>query len=113
MKQYAVKALAVSGRANKIHRSGDTVEENQFEPGRADELVASGFLELIGEDGEPISEGDKSPKGTEGDPEQKLKTIGKINVEELRTNLTAWGVPFDPNSNKKALYDLWVKNHPA
>ena len=44
MKKYIVKALAVSGKGNKIFRSGDEVNENQFPEGNAEKLVKSGHL---------------------------------------------------------------------
>jgi hypothetical protein len=50
MKQYKVIALSVGGRANKIFSAGDTVNEDNFIPGRADELEKQGFLQLTGSD---------------------------------------------------------------
>lgn len=44
MKKYIVIALSVGGMGNKIFRCNDVVNEDQFLPGRADELVESGFL---------------------------------------------------------------------
>lgn len=44
MKSYTVIALSVGGLGKKIFNSGDTVYENNFRPGRAEELVAQGFL---------------------------------------------------------------------
>lgn len=46
-KEYKVRALTVGGLNNKIFKSGDVVAENNFREGRADELVAAGFLERI------------------------------------------------------------------
>jgi hypothetical protein len=46
---YKVKALTVSGLSKKIHRSGDNVTDADFPPGRAQELVKSGFLTEVPE----------------------------------------------------------------
>jgi hypothetical protein len=48
MKQYKVIALSVGGRANKIFSAGDSVNEDNFIPGRADELEKLGFLKSTG-----------------------------------------------------------------
>jgi hypothetical protein len=52
MKQYKVIALSVGGRANKIFSAGDTVNEDNFIPGRADELEKLGFLKSTGSNDE-------------------------------------------------------------
>jgi hypothetical protein len=67
MKKYRVKSLAVAGRYNKIHRTGDTVFETNFPEGHAEKLVVSGHLEAIGE-GEPGQV--FAPDPTEGLPVQ-------------------------------------------
>jgi hypothetical protein len=48
MKQYKVIALSVGGRANKIFSAGDSVNEDNFIPGRADKLEKLGFLKSTG-----------------------------------------------------------------
>lgn len=45
MIQYKVKTLTVSGRGNKIYKSGDVVIETNFTPGMAEKLCEMGFLE--------------------------------------------------------------------
>lgn len=47
MKQYEVIALSVGGANNKIFNSRDKVTEDNFKEGRAEELVAGGFLKEI------------------------------------------------------------------
>jgi len=49
MRKYKVIALSVSGKGSKIHHSGETVFENNFNDGHADLLVESGFLQYDGE----------------------------------------------------------------
>ena len=44
MKSYTVIALSVGGLGKKIFNSGDTVYEDNFIPGREEELVKQGFL---------------------------------------------------------------------
>lgn len=46
-KEYKVKALNVGGPGNKIYYLGETVYENNFKEGRAEELVRLGFLEPV------------------------------------------------------------------
>lgn len=47
MKKYEVIALSVGGMANKIFKSKEVVREDQFKPGRAEELVLQGFLKPL------------------------------------------------------------------
>lgn len=49
MRKYKVIALSVSGKGSKIHHSGETVFENNFNDGHANLLVESGFLQYDGE----------------------------------------------------------------
>jgi len=48
MKKYKVIALSVVGKSNKVFNGGQTVSEDNFEPGEADKKIEAGFLELIG-----------------------------------------------------------------
>jgi hypothetical protein len=48
MEKFKVKSLAVSGRGNKIFRTGDEVFEGQFPDGRAKQLVKQGHLISLG-----------------------------------------------------------------
>jgi len=48
MKKYKVIALSVVGKSNKVFNNGQTVIEDNFEPGEAAKKVEAGFLELIG-----------------------------------------------------------------
>lgn len=45
--EYTVIALSCSGLGKKIHRSGEIVTDADFPNGRANELVASGFLKVV------------------------------------------------------------------
>lgn len=53
-KLYKVISLAVSGLSNKIHSSGETVNESDFPPGRADQLVQSKHLRCLTPQAKPI-----------------------------------------------------------
>lgn len=46
MANYKLKALAVSGHGKKVHKIEDNaiLTENDFAPGRAEQLVKLGFL---------------------------------------------------------------------
>lgn len=130
MKQYKVIALSVGGKANKIFSAGDTVTEDQFIPGRADELVTQGFLRSIGDDGElmtkvgqeevetEVSEPketnnslNESPllnavKNSLGEDDDKT-TIHSISKKDIIKTLTELGVPFDPHASKTDLFELY------
>lgn len=45
--EYKVVSLSVGGRGNKIYNSGEIVTDANFIEGRAEELVAKGFLKRI------------------------------------------------------------------
>jgi hypothetical protein len=131
MKQYKVIALSVGGRANKIFSAGDTVNEEHFIPGRADELETQGFLKLIGDDGKPRSrevqedisvEVAESREDSLDDSKESpailvgLKNslggnndagIDSISKKEIVKVLTDLGVPFEPGASKKELYELY------
>lgn len=131
MKQYKVIALSVGGRANKIFSAGDTVNEEHFIPGRADELEKQGFLKSSGDDGKPapreipeeIAVEVTDPK--EGDKVKNQPTcildgikdslgenkdddgIDSISKKDIMKMLTELGIPFEPGSGKKELYELY------
>lgn len=100
MKSYKVIALSVGGLNNKIFNSGDEVFENNFHPGRADQLVVSGFLKEIKESEDlPIldSLNSKTPL-----------SIDEFEVTDIKQNLTNFKVDFDSNATKQELYNLWL-----
>lgn len=100
MKSYKVIALSVGGLNNKIFNSGDEVFENNFKPGRADELVKSGFLKELSAQYEvpPVkSLGAKVPL-----------SIDEFEVTDIKQNLTNFNVTFDLNATKEELYNLWL-----
>lgn len=100
MKSYKVIALSVGGLNNKIFNSGDEVFENNFHPGRADQLVVSGFLKEITGQEELHNLGSiigKTPLG-----------IDEFEVTDIKQNLTNFKVNFDSNATKEELYNLWL-----
>lgn len=106
MKTYKVIALSVGGLGNKIFSSGDTVVEGNFKAGRADELVAKGFLRLIDSSAEVI----ETPIAPIiKDEVEAVKTLDEVSKAELIAELTERGVDFDATANKKTLYALWIK----
>lgn len=109
MKKYKVIALSVGGRANKIHESGDIVHENHFDTGRAEELVSKGFLKPIGEASEAENPGNLA-SGDDNRVSVELTPFAKITVEQIKSDLTARNVGFDPSAKKGQLYDLWVES---
>jgi hypothetical protein len=131
MKQYKVIALSVGGKANKIFSAGDTVTEDQFIPGRADELVTQEFLQEISDDGKPMTKVDQEevetevsePKDTDkpskekslldavknslGDDDGKKVSIDSISKKEIVKILTDLGIPFEPHASKTELFELY------
>jgi len=133
MRHYKVIALSVGGRANKIFSAGDTVTEENFIPGRAEELVRQGFLKPIEETSEPVKEipsdeiettvSEPSEDETqqevpsildtikenlsEGNKEEKEGINSKTRKEFIK-ELTELGIPFEPTASKKELYELWL-----
>lgn len=75
MKKYKVIALSVGGLGNKIFNAGDIVLENNFIPGRADELVKQGFLEPITDN--KSGENNMNPEGDKSDSETTTES-GKV-----------------------------------
>ncbi len=103
MKKYTVIALSVSGLRNKVHNSGEEVNENHFPPGRAEELKERGFLKYIGDSDEPLLD-------HTGQPEIfSKKDIGlyDITIGELMADLKAMNVTFPKNSSKAELFKIW------
>jgi hypothetical protein len=131
MRQYKVIALSVGGRANKIFSAGDMVNEDQFIPGRSEELVEQGFLQRTGEipgtvkessddievevtqkevpAEEPTSESLlDSLKNSLGQPSKETPTIDSISRKDITKTLTELGIPFEATASKKELFDLWL-----
>jgi hypothetical protein len=130
MREYKVIALSVGGRANKIFSAGDTVNEDHFIPGRAEELVEQGFLKRAGEipgavkersdDIEvevtqkevPVEEPTSqslldSLKNSIGEQSKEVPDINAISRKDITKTLTELGIPFEPTASKKELFDLW------
>jgi hypothetical protein len=131
MKRYKVIALSVGGRANNIFSAGDIVTEENFIPGRADELVAQGFLKQIDETPHPVGnipaeeiqvevsepkqdEDQKqetslidSLKDSLGGESEKIDINAKTRKEYIK-ELTDLGIPFEQNASKKELFELWL-----
>lgn len=115
--RYKVKALNVGGKGNKIFKSGDEVSEKNFPPGAVEQLVAQGFLEPIAEVTAPVEEKKDpapaantqvvAPPADEKKPKEKYEDIS---MKALKEYLTKAGVKFSNFSDKKTLYDLYVKN---
>lgn len=134
MKQYKVIALSVGGRSNKIFSAGDTVSEDSFIPGRADELEKQGFLKSIGEtdvqamplssdeiETEIVTTEEPEPQESEevssilsrlkeslGELDKTEVTIDSMSRKEIIKTLTELGIPFDNNASKKELFSLWL-----
>jgi len=109
MKTYKVKALAVSGSGNNVYRSGDTVNDSNFPPGNAEELVKSGYLIPIdGSEQEAPYEkpegGDSADDSTDGGGGEGPKEYDDISVKNLKEL-----VEFEKGDKKPELYKKYVE----
>lgn len=136
MRSGKVCVISISGLRNKIHISGEIVNENQFQAGRFDELLNEGFLEFYQNDDQvanppdakeveiirkPI---DETPKGikekAEKDAQQLDKNIASDAVvqtqdeklddntrKDIIADLEKAGVKYGKNMSKAELYELW------
>lgn len=108
MKTGIVKALALSGKGNKIFRSGDAVKETNFPEGNWTKLVKDGFIkedevvipELAAADNTAEEPAEKNDAAT------ALPAFADISRKDIMTKLTEKGIAFENNMNKQALYDL-------
>lgn len=118
MKHYKVIALSVGGRANRIFTAGETVTDDDFIPGRANELVEKGFLSFEGETDTIVRERqddvEVEVKQTEtpvivADIKNSLGDgIDSITRKEIIKQLSELGVPFEQSASKKELFDIWL-----
>ena len=129
MANYKLKALSVSGLGNKVYR----IEDNQvltdahFPAGRAEQLVAAGFLEKVqeGKAADKKTAKAPAPKAKEAKPEapkapaasdkpEAPKPFEGISYQELKEYLTKKAIPFKPaGESRKNLYELYVKSFSA
>lgn len=111
MKTGTVKVTALSGKGNKIYRSGDAVKESNFPEGNWKGLVANGY---ITEDEVAVAEGgDESTSASASAPDDTTASNGTsipeydaIDKKGIKALLTEKGIVFDDKMNKQALYDL-------
>jgi len=108
MKHYEVIALSVGGPNNKIYRSRDIVREDNFRPGRAEELVTLGFLRPLPEDKSPESTDDQAPKAEAPQiaPAPGIPALADITPKEIKFRLDLKGVTYNKKANKETLYAL-------
>jgi hypothetical protein len=136
MRSGKVCVISISGLRNRIHQSGEIVNENQFPAGRFDELLKEGFLEFYQEDNQvanppdakeieiirkPI---DETPKGIKEKEEKTAQQIDKniasdaviqtkaeqsedTTRKDIIADLEKAGVKYGKNMSKAELYELW------
>lgn len=79
MKKYKVISLSVGGLGNKIFSSNDIVAEDNFLPGRAEELVNQKFLKPLDDSAkEEIQE----PEKKEEEISDEMKDSAKEEIQE-------------------------------
>jgi len=87
MRYFKIVALAVSGVGKLIHRSGNTVGEDQFVPGMADELVEKKFMV---ECDAPVSKKKEEPYSGPSLEELQAEYLKLSGENKVNGN---WGVP--------------------
>lgn len=107
MKTGTVKVTALSGKGNKIFRSGDVVKESNFPEGNWKNLVSGGY---ITEDAVEVSEAVENTSTTlsvtdAGNANAK-PAFDDIDKKGIKALLTEKGIAFDDKMNKQALYNL-------
>lgn len=85
MRKFKVITSSVGGLNNKIYEGGETVQEDNFPQGNADELVSQGYLFEIKEP-DPIVETEEEKKKREAAEQFALKeqTDADAKAEEER-----------------------------
>jgi hypothetical protein len=115
MRKFTVISLTLSGKGNRIHRSGDVVTQDSVEA-NVDELVKGGYLK------EEVAPAPKAAKVAAPDPVTiedevdevptiKLEsdprpTIGEMTRAQIIEELKAMGAQYPHNANKATLYGL-------
>lgn len=106
--EYRVKILYLSGRGNKVFKSGDTVTEKNFPEGHVELLVKDGKLEQLGSK-KVVDEKVKEPvietKKVEEKPTRVHLDYKEITAKELKAEL---GLE-DSKMSKKELYAEYLK----
>ena len=103
MKTGIVKALALSGKANKVFRSGDAVKESNFPEGNWSKLVQEGF---ITEDVVEVAEKTAADNSGSSSSENIKPAFDDISKKEIIAKLKDKGVEVDEKLTKQKLYDL-------
>lgn len=107
MAQYRVISLSVGGLRNKIYHSGEIVSSECWRDGRAAELAAQGFLELIPEGRvikQETGEMDDGVQLGEGINLSEIKPIDDYTANEIKGILDERGVGYKTNESKADLY---------
>lgn len=106
MKTGIVKALALSGKANKVFRSGDAVKESNFPEGNWSKLVQEGFITedvVVTESNDDTS---TTLSVTDADNSVVIPAFDDISKKEIIAKLKEKGVEVDEKLTKQKLYDL-------
>jgi hypothetical protein len=108
MKTGTVKVTALSGKGNKIFRSGDVVKESNFPEGNWKGLVSGGYIvestSLSAQARSDASQASAVLSMTAN--ENSIPAFDAIDKKGIKALLTEKGIAFDDKMNKQALYDL-------
>jgi len=104
MKQYLVIALSVGGPNNKIYRAKQVVTEDNFRPGRAEELVQLGFLRLL-----PATSQATHGNNAHAPAAGGLPAYDDISVKEIKLRLDIMHIEYPLRAVKQELYDLLTR----
>jgi len=97
MKNYLVKALAVSGKGRNIYTNGETISEDKFVEGTAEEYVKTKHLEVVTE--KKAKAKSKAKKATD---KEKLDTETTAKATEETTAIAEETSSESTDSAKKA-----------
>jgi hypothetical protein len=118
MRRFTVISLTLSGKGNRIHRSGDVVSQDSVEA-NVDELVRGGYLQEVAAPAPkaakvatpvapaPVTIEDE----VDGVPTIKLESDPRPTIEEMTRaqiieELKAMGTKIPHGANKATLYGL-------
>jgi hypothetical protein len=118
MKTGTVKVTALSGKGNKIFRSGDVVKESNFPEGNWKGLVSGGYITEDVVAVPEVVESTSLSAQARSDASQasavlsmtanenSIPAFDAIDKKGIKALLTEKGIAFDDKMNKQALYDL-------
>lgn len=119
-KQYKVVTIAVSGKGNKVYRSGDIVTANLLNY-PAEEMVKGGYLKPLDDEEKEVEQTNKTPdaESSEGKTvlivveidgvEKEVSSAKDLTKKQIIKLLTDLDVPFDRTKKEDVLFGLLLE----